>query len=1802
MTTELTSHALGTTSEFDIDAIAGVDASVLAFDKLTSGQSVQILPDSDEPIREYAVIMDVYLTPPPSGYLGLIQTGSGDADLFLKGSGATAGIGISGQYSGEIPYNEWVRLAFSVQIEGTDTIINTFANGVQIGSLNMGETDRWTIDPLLGLRLFTDNDGETSSGFVSSIFLMQGSQQASDVAEALAAIPTPSADGFFPADPTGSSVEINFANETINTKYGSAEIVLEGSGYRTAVIYGDSIIGNAAELGVPLPGCDAVVLNYAAFASDEGLHIDLAEGAGDLTSFTMVWDINTSDTGGYQALLQLGADNTSDGDIFINGSGGIGISGNYTGTVPANDWARIAISVYDNGDGTSTLSKYIDSTLVGTQSVSTERFTVDAATGFKILTDNDGETAKGYLAHFGLLDRALGDSEIAALGGVTLEGPFNGVLGAAQFGFDGYAPSIESGFGSIELIDTTPVDPGDLTVNGIKDMLVATSDAAQEYDLTEVFGAGATDFTVTNSNGDAVNATIQNGILTLAFTELGLADLTVTALNAAGQEVEDNIRVRVAGEGAYTIAILPDTQDYTSNPGIEHIFGGMTQWLADNAATKGINFVANVGDVSQWSSTSQFDIASAAYDILRQAGVSFSVVQGNHDIVNSAGDIRNTSNFNNAFSISYMSEDPSFGGVYDQEPDRYDNNYHLWTADDGTEWIAINLEFGPRDDVLRWADDVLTQYGDRKAMIMTHSYNNFNGRHDPLGGPLEGEGAGYDYWLSDDPQGTWDGEEIWRDVISSHANVVFAFGGHIFGDGAETVVSYNDYGNPVYQFLLNYQNGVALEATNGGNGGNGAVRLLTVDPENDAFYTETYFTELDEYLTGSRGSSEQSRDGLTGDYVGHQEEFYNVDLGERKAQVEAEAGADKVVTAQAGDTTAKVRLSADETTNPQDDVVSYTWTDESGQVIATGKNVEVGLAGGVNDLMLTVETAEGVVHSDDLRVIVATDKTYLVETFNDGDAAGWGLVNVADPVQKVNFGTDTGYGLPQIGTGATPVMKLDALNPDEGILIKPDMTGKVANYTLAYDMYLPSGQGSWAALLQTDVNNGSDGELFFNRVASDTAGLGISGNYPDSISYDSWNRVIVTVEINDADQQIMRKFVNGILVGEQTLQSDASAGTRWTIDTNTGFLIFADETNETSDLYVSSFGFTPEVLDDSTIAALGGVSSQGALTGTQTAGAIQLSFDGALDDITAGSGDVSEIDLSGDSSTGDFFVKGSARDEDSTIENPQGAFFDMSNNADNLVLWEDGDWDDITMEVTMRSMDDDTMGVAFNFTDKDNHYLLTLDNQTNTRQIIRVEGGVETVIAMEAGGYTFNVEQDLKLSNVDGRITVTLDGVALFGGAVMDDAPLKGGTIGLYSSYQHSSIIDDVVVSAPELTADAGPEMLVIDWDRDGVEQVSLNGAASILPEGDEKAKWSGTDVTKNGLVATATAKAGRNTYTLDIDGQASDTLTVNVATGDRLIAADQFEDGNFEGWKIVDTTEIGGPANWEVIDGALTETSGAYSRELTWAGASASDVWQRGWSPLGDGTYALHKGSYALWEGNTELTDYVISADVEATPGSVGLMLNYVDENNYYKLEIDQRVGLFTFVEVVDNYESMLTRGAMTYTPGETFNLQAQIVDGMISAKVDGHNIFAYDLENHEIESGAAGVWSWGAAGTSFDNIAIVDLSSDFQSEIHGTDGNDRLVGTDADDLIFLGAGRLDQAQGGAAADTFVFGAETMNGMRETTRLTDFEAGIDALDLGTADINRIKETGNSVMLWIGEDNDQIIISGIDSFDQLIFA
>lgn len=239
--------------------------------------------------------------------------------------------------------------------------------------------------------------------------------------------------------------------------------------------------------------------------------------------------------------------------------------------------------------------------------------------------------------------------------------------------------------------------------------------------------------------------------------------------------------------------------------------------------------------------------------------------------------------------------------------------------------------------------------------------------------------------------------------------------------------------------------------------------------------------------------------------------------------------------------------------------------------------------------------------------------------------------------------------------------------------------------------------------------------------------------------------------------------------------------------------------------------------------------------------------------------------------------------------------------------------------------------------------------------------------------------------------------------------------------------------------ANAGTDITLIDWDGDGIELVTLDGALSVGRD----AVWAGRGVLAEGREVAVAATAGRNDYTLTVDGS-TDTVIVNLATGARLIAADRFEDGDAAGWRIVDTTEIG-TADWAVVDGRLVEQSGAYSRDLTYASANAADVWEKGWSPLGDGPYALHKGSYALWEGNTDLADYSIQTVVTAPEGAIGIMLNWQDADNYYKLEIDMRVGLATLVKVVDGYETNLVRSTTTYTPGESFTLRAEIVGGKV-------------------------------------------------------------------------------------------------------------------------------------------------------------
>src|SRR5690606_32290955 len=88
-----------------------------------------------------------------------------------------------------------------------------------------------------------------------------------------------------------------------------------------------------------------------------------------------------------------------------------------------------------------------------------------------------------------------------------------------------------------------------------------------------------------------------------------------------------------------------------------------------------------------------------------------------------------------------------------------------------------------------------------------------------------------------------DGEAIWEKLVSKHKNIVFVFSGHVLNDGVGTLVSKGAHSNNVYQMLANFQSGVEGSE----NGGNGYLRLLTIDPRKRKISVQTYSPHLDKY-------------------------------------------------------------------------------------------------------------------------------------------------------------------------------------------------------------------------------------------------------------------------------------------------------------------------------------------------------------------------------------------------------------------------------------------------------------------------------------------------------------------------------------------------------------------------------------------------------------------------------------------------------------------------------------------------------------------------------------------------------------------------------------------------------------------------------------------------------------------------------------------------------------------------------------------------------------------------------------------
>lgn len=263
----------------------------------------------------------------------------------------------------------------------------------------------------------------------------------------------------------------------------------------------------------------------------------------------------------------------------------------------------------------------------------------------------------------------------------------------------------------------------------------------------------------------------------------------------------------------FTIAVLPDTQTYSQH--YPHIVDHQLKWIDSNK--NDFNYVLQLGDLTQNNVDSEWVVIRNAFNHIENS-IPYSVVAGNHDMGNNGrADIRNTDLFNKYFPAS------SFKGEYGVFETGKSDNYWKFFNHGKQKWMIMGLEFGPRNEVLEWADKVVKDHPERNVIMITHCYMYSDSTR-------VGEGDNWRpqaYGIGKDTGAKQvnDGEQIWNKLVKPNANIRIVLSGHILHSGIGTRVDNNDFGLPVYQMLQNYQSGVKGSQ----NGGNGYMRIIKIN-------------------------------------------------------------------------------------------------------------------------------------------------------------------------------------------------------------------------------------------------------------------------------------------------------------------------------------------------------------------------------------------------------------------------------------------------------------------------------------------------------------------------------------------------------------------------------------------------------------------------------------------------------------------------------------------------------------------------------------------------------------------------------------------------------------------------------------------------------------------------------------------------------------------------------------------------------------------------------------------------------------
>jgi len=296
-------------------------------------------------------------------------------------------------------------------------------------------------------------------------------------------------------------------------------------------------------------------------------------------------------------------------------------------------------------------------------------------------------------------------------------------------------------------------------------------------------------------------------------------------------------------DGAWTLALFPDTQNLTrSQP---EVLIRQCEWVVAHRQSHALRFVMHLGDITDLNSVPEWENAQRAFRVLREGGVPYSLLPGNHDLGPGGAAQDRTTRMNDFFTPDDYANSESHGLF---EAGRMENSHHELTTPWG-KFLLLALEFGPREAVLEWAGRVASQHPNHHIIVSTHAYLYHDStRYDwaRFGEAQAWNPKAYGVAQAADAGGVNDGEEMWKKFLSPHANIRAVFSGHVLGSGTGYRVDPGQQGQRIHQMLANYQEGVTPRRPHHGGG---FFRLLRFLPDQKTVQVRTYSPWLDQWLT-----------------------------------------------------------------------------------------------------------------------------------------------------------------------------------------------------------------------------------------------------------------------------------------------------------------------------------------------------------------------------------------------------------------------------------------------------------------------------------------------------------------------------------------------------------------------------------------------------------------------------------------------------------------------------------------------------------------------------------------------------------------------------------------------------------------------------------------------------------------------------------------------------------------------------------------------------------------------------------------